>query len=221
MRIFDDIKVISFDLWGTLFDDSAYQRELDEKRIQVCEEITKKYKLVQVDNWMEVLLTERKSFFEVEKRGECLKHKARIKSILSQVNENVSDDVVEEFSMRLDQISLDFIPIVNQQLITLMLEAKADKIPCVILSNTGLISARVTRELLKRTNIYEFFDRIYLSEEVGLCKPKSEFFMLPITDYSVLPSQMLHIGDSDIFDLEAARKVGCRVIKWEQKKKIL
>ena len=40
--IMNDIKVISFDLWGTLFDDSDYIRELEEKRIKACIEIYKK-----------------------------------------------------------------------------------------------------------------------------------------------------------------------------------
>lgn len=32
--IMNDIKVISFDLWGTLFDDSDYIRELEEKGLR-------------------------------------------------------------------------------------------------------------------------------------------------------------------------------------------
>ena len=210
--IMNDIKVISFDLWGTLFDDSDYIRELEEKRIKACIEISKKYNLLQTDNWREIILNERRDFQKIERKGKCPDHKVRIKSILLKVNRNVNEDVVEELSSLFEEISLMYMPIVNQQLVTYIKELRRKLLPCIILSNTGLISAEVIRKLLKRTNLYNLFDRIYLSEEIGICKPSIE--------YSIFPHQMLHIGDSDFFDIEAAQKVGCRTIKWKDKKNL-
>ena len=218
--IMNDIKVISFDLWGTLFDDSDYIRELEEKRIKACIEISKKYNLLQTDNWREIILNERRDFQKIERKGKCPDHKVRIKSILLKVNRNVNEDVVEELSSLFEEISLMSMPIVNQQLVTYIKELRRKLLPCIILSNTGLISAEVIRKLLKRTNLYNLFDRIYLSEEIGICKPSIDIFKIPIIEYSIFPHQMLHIGDSDFFDIEAAQKVGCRTIKWKDKKNI-
>ena len=218
--IMNDIKVISFDLWGTLFYDSDYIRELEEKRIKACIEISKKYNLLQTDNWREIILNERRDFQKIERKGKCQDHKVRIKSILLKVNRNVNEDVVEELSSLFEEISLMYMPIVNQQLVTYIKELRKKLLPCIILSNTGLISAEVIRKLLKRTNLYNLFDRIYLSEEIGICKPSIDIFKIPIIEYSIFPHQMLHIGDSDFFDIEAAQKVGCRTIKWKDKKNI-
>ena len=218
--IMNDIKVISFDLWGTLFDDSDYIRELEEKRIKACIEISKKYNLLQTDNWREIILNERRDFQKIERKGKCQDHKVRIKSILLKVNRNVNEDVVEELSSLFEEISLMYMPIVNQQLVTYIKELRKKLLPCIILSNTGLISAEVIRKLLKRTNLYNLFDRIYLSEEIGICKPSIDIFKIPIIEYSIFPHQMLHIGDSAFFDIEAAQKVGCRTIKWKDKKNI-
>ena len=218
--IMNDIKVISFDLWGTLFDDSDYIRELEEKRIKACIEISKKYNLLQTDNWREIILNERRDFQKIERKGKCQDHKVRIKSILLKVNRNVNEDVVEELSSLFEEISLMYMPIVNQQLVTYIKELRKKLLPCIILSNTGLISAEVIRKLLKRTNLNNLFDRIYLSEEIGICKPSIDIFKIPIIEYSIFPHQMLHIGDSDFFDIEAAQKVGCRTIKWKDKKNI-
>lgn len=218
--IMNDIKVISFDLWGTLFDDSDCIRELEEKRIKACIEISKKYNLLQTDNWREIILNERRDFQKIERKGKCPDHKVRIKSILLKVNRNVNEDVVEELSSLFEEISLMYMPIVNQQLVTYIKELRKKLLPCIILSNTGLISAEVIRKLLKRTNLYNLFDRIYLSEEIGICKPSIDIFKIPIIEYSIFPHQMLHIGDSDFFDIEAAQKVGCRTIKWKDKKNI-
>lgn len=218
--IMNDIKVISFDLWGTLFDDSDYIRELEEKRIKACIEISKKYNLLQTDNWREIILNERRDIQKIERKGKCQDHKVRIKSILLKVNRNVNEDVVEELSSLFEEISLMYMPIVNQQLVTYIKELRKKLLPCIILSNTGLISAEVIRKLLKRTNLYNLFDRIYLSEEIGICKPSIDIFKIPIIEYSIFPHQMLHIGDSDFFDIEAAQKVGCRTIKWKDKKNI-
>ena len=218
--IMNDIKVISFDLWGTLFDESDYIRELEEKRIKACIEISKKYNLLQTDNWREIILNERRDFQKIERKGKCQDHKVRIKSILLKVNRNVNEDVVEELSSLFEEISLMYMPIVNQQLVTYIKELRKKLLPCIILSNTGLISAEVIRKLLKRTNLYNLFDRIYLSEEIGICKPSIDIFKIPIIEYSIFPHQMLHIVDSDFFDIDAAQKVCCRTIKWNDKKNI-
>ena len=74
--IMNDIKVISFDLWGTLFDDSDYIRELEEKRIKACIEISKKYNLLQTDNWREIILNERRDFQKIERKGSKWKLKS-------------------------------------------------------------------------------------------------------------------------------------------------
>lgn len=175
---------------------------------------------MQTDNWREIILNERRDFQKIERKGKCPDHKVRIKSILLKVNRNVNEDVVEELSSLFEEISLMYMPIVNQQLVTYIKELRKKLLPCIILSNTGLISAEVIRKLLKRTNLYNLFDRIYLSEEIGICKPSIDIFKIPIIEYSIFPHQMLHIGDSDFFDIEAAQKVGCRTIKWKDKKNI-
>ncbi len=216
--IMNDIKIVSFDLWNTLFDDSSYIQELDEKRIKACDDMLNKYNLSHQDNLKKVFQDERINFQEMEKKGKYLNYKTRIKSILLKVNENVNDKIVEELCLAYKQLSLTYIPTVNQRLITVIMKLRAKSVPCIILSNTGLISAEVTRKLLKCIGLYNLFEHIYLSEEVGICKPNKDFFELPIKKYSIFPHQMLHIGDSDFFDIDAAQEVGCRTIKMYKKK---
>ena len=67
--------------------------------------------------------------------------------------------------------------------------------------NIAIITARGGSKRIPHKNIKKFCDR-------------------PIIEYSIFPHQMLHIGDSDFFDIEAAQKVGCRTIKWKDKKNI-
>lgn len=216
-HIANHIEVFSFDLWGTLFDDSDYIRELDERRINACIEISNKYNTMQLCNWRKIFLNERRNFQKIERSGKCVDYKARIREILVNGDRNVNEKTVEELGLAFDKISRQYIPVVDQQLVAMIKKLRSRRKPCIILSNTGLISAEVTRWLLRKTNIYELFDKIYLSEEMGMCKPSIDFFLIPINEYAILPQQLLHIGDSDFFDLQPAKKVGCRSIRWKKK----
>jgi len=55
-------------------------------------------------------------------------------------------------------------------------------------------------EILKDMNIFDLFDSVYISQEVGLEKPDIDFFKLALRKYNMNPKDCFFIGDSYLLD---------------------
>ena len=80
-------------------------------------------------------------------------------------------------------------------------------------SNTNKIHMDYTREYLFRDGghtIDDFFDKLYLSYEIGASKPEKAFFDNIIDDAGLKPEETLYLDDSPA-NIEAAWKLGFRV----------
>lgn len=83
----------------------------------------------------------------------------------------------------------------------------------ILLSNSGFISGEQTRQILNRLNLFDIFNQIYLSDEIGYSKPSSKIYNYVIDDlkqkYNITsPNDVVHIGDNNNFDYLAARYNG-------------
>ena len=68
------------------------------------------------------------------------------------------------------------------------------------------------RLLLKQMRLDCYFDHITTSDEVKSCKPEKEIFERTLHRFgpSILPEEVLHIGDDKVLDYEAATGLGWR-----------
>ena len=80
-------------------------------------------------------------------------------------------------------------------------------IPVAILSNTIESHARHNR----KTGVYDGFDPVILSNEVGLRKPQKEIFLLAAQKMGIAPQNLLFIDDSLRF-VKAARAAGLQAV---------
>jgi len=84
---------------------------------------------------------------------------------------------------------------------------------CSILSNTAFIKGSTLRKVLKKLEIYSFFDFQIYSDEQELSKPNPALFAIAFDEASKLHSTLLkmeimHIGDNPIADLKGAQQFG-------------
>jgi len=83
-----------------------------------------------------------------------------------------------------------------------------------LLSNTGFIKGITLRQVLKKLDIAEYFDFQIYSDEIKLSKPNPELFAFLIErvrkqhQREILPSEIIHIGDNPIADIEGGKKAG-------------
>ena len=97
-----------------------------------------------------------------------------------------------------------------------LLRLLAEKYRVFLFSNTNSIHINEVYNILKRdcgvNNLNQYFERIYLSNELGLRKPKPEGFKFILEDNQLNANETLFIDDSPQH-VEGAKKVGLNA-KW-------
>jgi len=94
-----------------------------------------------------------------------------------------------------------------------LLDVAHKKYKTFLLSNTNEIHYNAYSNILERqlgkTSLSNFFDKQYLSHEIGMRKPDTEIFRLVIEENGLLPDEALFIDDSPQH-IEGARKAGLK-----------
>ena len=92
---------------------------------------------------------------------------------------------------------------INGELVEYIKRVK-EKYPVYLLSNA--IEPFLTR-ILKAHDLYPLFDKIFISSEMGIAKPGTEFFMHVINDLGIDPKNAVMIDDNPS-NIEGARASG-------------
>lgn len=72
---------------------------------------------------------------------------------------------------------------------------------------------------LKENNLYDYFDKVYISSVYGVQKKDGLFFDYPIVDYNIKPGEALFIDDNEI-NLDRAKEKGLDVLHMDRYKRI-
>jgi putative hydrolase of the HAD superfamily len=104
-----------------------------------------------------------------------------------------------------------------------LLEYLSDKYKLYLLSNTNAIHIEKInselQDLFGYTAVDEFFEKTYLSHEIGRRKPDVETFEWLLKDAGIKAEETLFIEDS-IQHVESADKVGIKTVLWSSNKPI-
>lgn len=76
----------------------------------------------------------------------------------------------------------------------------------------GLISNCFSEEadVIRRSELFPYFDAVYLSYEQGIQKPDEEIFKRCMEGFLVKAEECVYVGDGGSFELETARKLGMK-----------
>lgn len=79
----------------------------------------------------------------------------------------------------------------------------------------GLISNCYAEEaeVIRKSELFPFFDKVYLSCEQGVAKPDKEIFRRCMDDFAVMPEECLYIGDGGSEELETARELSMKAVQ--------
>lgn len=75
------------------------------------------------------------------------------------------------------------------------------------------------RDKIKALKLAQYIKKIYISEEIGLCKPSCKVFEFVMQDLNIEPSQVLMVGDSIEDDIEGAEQFGIKTVLVDRKGK--
>ncbi len=79
----------------------------------------------------------------------------------------------------------------------------------------GLISNCFSEEaeVIRRSQLFPFFDAIYLSYEQKIQKPEMEIYQRCMASLSVKAEECIYVGDGGSFELETAKKLGMKAVQ--------
>lgn len=79
----------------------------------------------------------------------------------------------------------------------------------------GLISNCFSEEadVIRKSELFPYFDAVYLSYEQGIQKPEEEIFQRCMDGFSVKAEECIYVGDGGSDELETVRKLGMEAVQ--------
>lgn len=105
--------------------------------------------------------------------------------------------------------------VVNQQVISLVSRLKFNGYTVGVLSNSIFPYSQYNRKI----GLYDLFDQVVLSNEVGMLKPSEEIYLYTLNKLRLNPSEVIFIDDK-IENVNAAKQVGMKGLKYSSYKEL-
>ena len=184
-----NIKAIIFDAYGTLFDINSAAEKCKEKIGDKWLDFANYWRTTQLEyTWLRSLMKRHKDFWQITQ--DSLDKSMKLYNI---------DSLMREELLNLYK-NLSPFPEVKETLNKL----KEANYKLAILSNgtPGLLN-----QLVKSNDLENIFDDIFSIEEVGIYKPDSKVYDIPIKKYRVQKSQILFLS-ANTWDVSGAGNYG-------------
>ena len=174
----ENIKACVFDAYGTLFDVNSAATKCKEKLGSRWESFANAWRTTQLEyTWLRSLMKKHKNFWEI--------------------TEDSLDHTMENFKIRKDMRNelLDLYKKLSPypEVVECLKGLKDKKIKIAILSNG---TPDLLRELVESNNIQNYFDDILSIESVGIYKPDSRVYEMPIKKYNCKPENICFMSSN-------------------------
>jgi 2-haloacid dehalogenase len=173
-----NIKAIIFDAYGTLFDVNSAAEKCKDKIGDKWEGFANYWRTTQLEyTWLRSLMKRHKDFWQVT--GDSLDKSMKAYEIDS--------------SMRNELLNLYKILSPFKEVPQVLKSLKEKKLKLAILSNgtTSLLN-----ELVKSNNLENVFDDLFSIEEVGIYKPDSKVYDIPIKKYQIQKNEVVFLSSN-------------------------
>jgi len=171
-----NIKAIIFDAYGTIFDVNSAAKKCKDKIGNKWEGFANYWRTTQLEyTWLRSLMKRHKDFW--------------------QVTEDSLDKSMNAFkidkSMRNKLLDLYKILNIFPEVKDVLNKLKEKKYKLAILSNG---TPSLLNELVKSNNLDNIFDDIFSIEEVGIYKPDSRVYDLPVNKYQIQKNEIVFLS---------------------------
>ena len=194
-----NIKAIIFDAYGTLFDVNSAAEECKVKIGDKWEGFANYWRTTQLEyTWLRSLMNRHKDFW--------------------QVTEDSLDKSMQAFkidsSMRNELLDLYKVLSTFPEVKEVLNDLKKKNYKISILSNG---TPALLNELVSSNNLDNFFDDIFSIEEVGIYKPDSKVYNLPIKKYQIKKDEVAFLS-ANTWDVSGGGNFGYNSI-WVNRNK--
>ena len=189
----ENVKAIIFDAYGTLFDVNSAAEKCKDKIGEKWERFANFWRTTQLEyTWLRSLMDRHKDFW--------------------QVTEDSLDKSIKVFdidpSMRNELLNLYKILSPYKEVPETLKTLKEKKFKLAILSNG---TPSLLDELVKSNHLDNLFDDIFSIEQVGVYKPSSRVYDLPIKKYNINKSEVAFLS-ANTWDVSGGGNYGYQSI---------
>ena len=194
-----NIKAIIFDAYGTLFDVNSAAEKCKDKIGDKWEDFANYWRTTQLEyTWLRSLMNRHKDFW--------------------QVTEDSLDKSMKAFkinlSMRDELLNLYKILSTYNEVPEVLKTLKEKKFKLAILSNG---TPTLLNELVKSNKLHKLFDDLFSIEQVGIYKPDSKVYDLPIKKYQIEKNEVAFLS-ANTWDVSGGGNYGYNAI-WVNRNK--
>ena len=194
-----NIKAIIFDAYGTLFDVNSAAEKCKDKIGDKWESFANFWRTTQLEyTWLRSLMDRHKDFWEITEESLDKSMKTY------QINPSMKDELLNLYKI------LSPFKEVHETLKIL----KKKKLKLAILSNG---TPSLLNELVKRNNLENLFDDIFSIEEVGMYKPSSKVYDIPVKKYKIKKNEIVFLS-ANTWDVSGGGNYGYQAI-WVNRNK--
>ena len=188
-----NIKAIIFDAYGTLFDVNSAAEKCKDKIGEKWERFANFWRTTQLEyTWLRSLMDRHKDFW--------------------QVTEDSLDKSMKAFdidpSMRNELLNLYKVLSPFKEVPETLKTLKEKKFKLAILSNG---TPSLLDELVKSNNLDNLFDDIFSIEQVGVYKPSSRVYDMPVKKYNISKSEVAFLS-ANTWDVSGGGNYGYQSI---------
>lgn len=124
-------------------------------------------------------------------------------------NHCYSEEVLNTIAEKRKAAKLECFRHLHPEVIPLLKELKEQGIHIGLISNCFSEEA----EVIKKSELFPYFDAPYLSYEQGVQKPDEEIFFRCMNHLSVKADECVYVGDGGSLELETATKLGMKAVQ--------
>ena len=188
-----NVKAIIFDAYGTLFDVNSAAEKCKDKIGDKWEPFANFWRTTQLEyTWLRSLMGRHKDFW--------------------QITEDSLDKSMKafkiEFSMRDELLDLYKVLSPFKEVQETLKTLKKKKLKLAILSNG---TPSLLNELVKSNNLENLFDDIFSIEEVGVYKPNSKVYDMPVKKYKIRKDEIAFLS-ANTWDVSGGGNYGYQAI---------
>jgi len=188
-----NVKAIIFDAYGTLFDVNSAAEKCKDKIGDKWEPFANFWRTTQLEyTWLRSLMGRHKDFW--------------------QVTEDSLDKSMKAFnidsSMKNELLNLYKILSPYKEVSETLKALKEKKFKLAILSNG---TPSLLNELVKSNNLNDLFDDIFSIEEVGVYKPDSKVYDIPVKKYKIKKDEIAFLS-ANTWDVSGGGNYGYQAI---------
>ena len=194
-----NIKAIVFDAYGTLFDVNSAAEKCKEKIGDKWESFANYWRTTQLEyTWLRSLMRRHKDFWQVTEDSLDKSMKA------FKIDSSMKNKLLDLYK------ALSTYPEVKEVLNKL----KEKDCKLSILSNG---TPALLNQLVKSNNLEDLFNDIFSIEEVGIYKPDSKVYDMPINKYKIKPNEIAFLS-ANTWDVSGGGNYGYNAV-WVNRNK--